>query len=94
MLTIGEKKRKRTAKLSIGEAIDYLDTHSPKAVSERYEAIKRLVDDCLPFKTSDDETIEELLELKKQSTVGGSRSAFGWADSISSAPSKEPVLAE
>ena len=95
MLTIGEKKRKRTAKLSIGEALDYLDTHSPKAVSERYEAIRRLVDDCLPFKTSDDQTIEELLELKKQSTPDGSKSVFGWSRPVaSSAASKEPALAQ
>lgn len=90
-LTIGEKRRKRTAKLSIMEALDYLDSHSPKAVSERFEALKRLVEDCLPFKTSDDDTIEELIERKKRSTVDGAGSAFGWRGSVSADVSAEEL---
>lgn len=93
-LTIGDKKRKRTAKLSIGEAVDYLDSHSPRAVSERYEAIKRLVDDCLPFKTSDEDTIEELIARKLRSAADGSKSAFPWTSTPPSLTKEEPALAK
>ena len=94
MLTIAEKQRKRTAKLSIGEVQDYLDAHSPRAVSEQYEAIKRLVHDCLPFKKSSDDTLEELLERKRQSASGTSNSAFDFSASTASAIiSTEPLLA-
>ena len=81
-LSIGEKKRKPTAEMSIGEAVRYLDSHGPKAVNERFEAMKRLVDDCLPFKTSDDDTIEELIQRKKRAAEAGSEKAvFSWSAS-------------
>ena len=51
-------------------------------MSERYEALKRLVNDCLPFKMSDADTIEVLIDRKKIADTEDSGSAFGWSNKV------------
>lgn len=78
MLVIGGSKRKSTAKTSIGELVSYLDAHSPKAVSERNEGLRRLVDDVVPYKHSDRDTIEDLVARKKRLSSQDELKVFQW----------------
>ncbi|MEO1045388.1 MAG: hypothetical protein AAFX04_08130 [Pseudomonadota bacterium] len=64
-VAIGGRTRKRTAKLSISEASAYLESISPKAVSDQYEAFKKLVEDCLMVSVSGEETLEVLIQRKR-----------------------------
>lgn len=86
MLVIGGSKRKSTAKTSIAELVNYLEAHSPRAVSERNEGLRRLVDDLVPYKHSDSDTIEDLVARKKRSSNQEELKVFQWEPDR-----KEPV---
>lgn len=81
IVIVGSGKRKRTSDLTIREAIAYLESHSPRAISEKHEAFKRLVEHCMAVRGSDDETLQQLVERRKSLIVGEPSGIFAWSGS-------------
>lgn len=64
-VSIGVGRKKDIANLSLQEAELWLKAHSAKARSTKHEEFKRLLDDCRPFITSDEDTLETAMRRKK-----------------------------
>ncbi len=91
-LIVGDSKRKRIEEMSISEVEKYIVCHSPKAISERNEALKRMVNDLIPFRDSSEDTIEELVKKKNKSLVGDGKSAFDWSSEHASKSSEDDMV--
>ena len=65
-VSIVRGKKKDTAKLKFAEVDLWLKTHSEKIRDPKYDDFRRLVEDCRPYKISEEDTLEMAMERKRQ----------------------------
>jgi hypothetical protein len=65
-VTIVRGSKKDTLKLSVREFKLYLEAHSKKAMSDRYEPYRLFLEDHLKFVNSDDDILEAIIQRKRK----------------------------
>jgi hypothetical protein len=65
-ITIIKGKKKDTSKITFQEADLWIEAHGTKTDENKNEEFKRLVEDCRPFKKSDDDTLELAMSRKRE----------------------------
>lgn len=63
-ISIGKGRKKDTAKIKFFEAEHHLDARRKPKEDHADDEFKRLVDDCRPYKLSDDDTLEACMKRK------------------------------
>ncbi|WP_156393984.1 hypothetical protein [Rhizobium sp. Root651] len=63
-ISVGKGRKKDTAKVTFFEADHYLDARRKPKDDKNDDEFKRLVEDCRPFKQSDDDTLEICMKRK------------------------------
>ena len=68
-VTITKGIKKRTSKLTVEEAQDWLRKHSKRTVKNDNEDFRRLVEECIKHARSENETIEDILNRRHASSM-------------------------
>uniref|UniRef100_B0SXW7 Uncharacterized protein n=1 Tax=Caulobacter sp. (strain K31) TaxID=366602 RepID=B0SXW7_CAUSK len=63
-ITLVKGKKKDTSKVTFQEADLWIKSHDTKSDEKKNEEFKRLVEDCRPFKQSDDDSLEVAMKRK------------------------------
>jgi hypothetical protein len=63
-ISVGKGRKKDTAKVTFFEADHYLDARRRPRDDKNDDEFKRLVEDCRPYKRSDDDTLEICMQRK------------------------------
>lgn len=63
-ITITKGKKKDTSRITFQEADLWIGSHDTKTNNKKNEEFKRLVDDCRPFKQSDNDSLEIAMKRK------------------------------
>lgn len=66
IVSIARGKKKDTAKLTLHEAQLYVKAHSDRSVGDRYESLRRLIEDCREHVESEEDTLGILIERKRK----------------------------
>ncbi|MDE1991674.1 MAG: hypothetical protein KGI75_04190 [Rhizobiaceae bacterium] len=70
-ISIGRGRKKDTAKVTFFEADHYLDARRKPKDDKNDDEFKRLVEDCRPYKQSDDDTLEICMKRKIEAEGNG-----------------------
>lgn len=65
-VSLAKGLKKDIAKLNLQQAVHWLKVHSEKSQNKRHEAFRRLVEDCRPYITSDEDTLEVAIARKRR----------------------------
>ncbi len=63
-VTIGRGRKKDTSQLTIGQAESWLEARLAKPEDNRFESFRRMVDECKPYQTLEDDTLATLLDRR------------------------------